>query len=178
MMVGTIFLKKTDGGIPVRHSYTHADIHFLRYFNEKLYAGTDGGIYESSDNSNRFKDITENLNISQYYRISVAKNSASNIAGGLQDNGGFGFSNNTWHKYHGGDGMDCAIDPNDQNKYYGFTQFGGSLNISNDGGATDGGTITNAPDSETGTGDSGGNWITPLTANNEGVLICRIFKTI
>ncbi len=157
-------------------SYTHADIHFLRYFNNKLFAGTDGGIYVSSDNSNSFSDLTENLNISQYYKISVAKNSASNIVGGLQDNGGFGFSNNIWHKYHGGDGMDCAIDPNDQNKYYGFTQYGGSLNISHDGGATDGGRVTSAPDSETGTDDSGGKWITPLTANNEGVLYAGYSK--
>jgi len=151
-------------------SYTHADIHFLRYFNNKLYAGTDGGIYESSNNADSFTDLTEGLNISQYYRISVAKNTASNIAGGLQDNGGFGYSNNTWHNYHGGDGMDNVVDPNDKNKYYGFTQYGGSLNISHDGGATDGGNITSAPSSETGTDDSGGNWITPLTANNEGVL--------
>ena len=175
---GNNFSQKNRWWDSSQDSYTHADIHFLRYFNEKLYAGTDGGIYESSDNANSFKDLTENLNISQYYRISVAKNSASNIAGGLQDNGGFGFSNNVWHKYHGGDGMDCAIDPNDQNKYYGFTQFGGSLNISNDGGVSDGGTVTNAPNAETGTGDSGGNWITPLTANNEGVLYAGYSKLI
>lgn len=151
-------------------AYTHADIHFLRYFNNKLYAGTDGGIYESSDNANSFTDLTEGLNISQYYRISVAKNTSSNIAGGLQDNGGFGYSNDTWHNYHGGDGMDNVVDPNDKNKYYGFTQYGGSLNISHDGGATDGGSIANAPINETGTDDTGGKWITPLTANNEGVL--------
>jgi len=173
---GDNFIRKNSWSDPSQASYTHADIHFLRYFNNKLYAGTDGGIYESSDNSDSFKDLTENLNISQYYRISVAKNSASNIAGGLQDNGGFGFSNNIWHKYHGGDGMDCVIDPNDQNKYYGFTQFGGSLNISIDGGATDGGTVTRAPGAETGTGDSGGNWITPLTANNDGVLYAGYSK--
>lgn len=157
-------------------SYTHADIHFLRFFNGKLYAGTDGGIYESPDNANSFKDLTENLNISQYYRISVAKNTSANIAGGLQDNGGFGYSNNTWHNYHGGDGMDNVVDPNNKNTYYGFTQFGGSLNISNDGGATDGGTVTTAPDSETSTNDNGGNWITPLAANNEGVLYAGYSK--
>ena len=167
---GDNFTQKNRWWDPAQASYTHADIHFMRYFNNKLYAGTDGGIYVSPDNANSFTDLTENLNISQYYRISVAKNTASNIAGGLQDNGGFGYSNNTWHNYHDGDGMDNVVDPNDKNKYYGFTQYGGSLNISHDGGATDGGNITSAPSSETGTDDSGGKWITPLTANNEGVL--------
>ena len=173
---GDNFVQKNRWWDHTEASYTHADIHFLRYFNNKLYAGTDGGIYVSPDNANSFTDLTENLNISQYYRISVAKNSVSNIAGGLQDNGGFGFSNDTWHKYHGGDGMDCVVDPNDQNTYYGFTQFGGSLNITRDGGATDGGTVTSAPDGETGTDDSGGNWITPLTVNNEGILYAGYSK--
>jgi len=165
---GNNFVKKNNWWDTNHAAYTHADIHFLRYFDGKLYAGTDGGIYESPDNANSFKDITENLNISQYYRISVSKRSASNIAGGLQDNGGFGYSNSLWYKYHGGDGMDCVVDPNNENTYYGFTQFGGSLNISRDGGATDGGTVTNAPDDETGTDDSGGGWITPLASNNDG----------
>ena len=64
------------------------------------------------------KDLTENLSISQYYKISTAKSNASNIVGGLQDNGGFAYSNGTWHEYHGGDGMDCVVDPNDENIYY------------------------------------------------------------
>lgn len=173
---GNNFTQKNRWWDTSQNSYTHADIHFLRYFNGKLYAGTDGGIYESPDNANSFKDLTENLNISQYYRISVAKNSSANIAGGLQDNGGFGFSNNTWNRYHGGDGMDCVIDPNDKNTYYGFSQYGGSLNISRDGGETDGGTVTSAPDEETGTDDSGGDWVTPLVSNNDGDLYAGYSK--
>ncbi len=158
-------------------SYTHADIHFLRFFNDKLYAGTDGGIYESSNNGSGFSDLTENLNISQYYKIATAKNSASNIVGGLQDNGGFAFSNNIWHKYHGGDGMDCVVSPNNQNTYYGFTQFGGSLNVTYDAGSSQGSTLTSAPDDEVdGSDDIGGNWVTPLVANNEGTLYAGYSK--
>ncbi len=177
---GNNFIQKNRWWDSSEASYTHADIHFLRYFNNELYAGTDGGIYKSSDNANSFTDLTEGLNISQYYRISVAKSTASNIAGGLQDNGGFGYSNNTWYNYHGGDGMDNVVDPNDENKYYGFTQYGGSLNISHDGGST-GDNITSAPSSETGTDDNGGKWITPLTANNEGELYSgysKVYKLV
>jgi len=158
-------------------AYTHADIHFLRFFNNKLYAGTDGGIYESSTNANSFVDLTENLNISQYYKIATAKNSSARIAGGLQDNGGFAFSNNIWHNYHGGDGMDCAIDPNNENINYGFTQFGSSLNVTFDGGITEGVTVAYAPSSEVnGSEDRGGNWVTPLTTNKDGVLYAGYSK--
>ena len=173
---GDNFVQKNHWWNPSEASYTHADIHFLRYFNNKLYAGTDGGIYESSNNADSFTDLTENLNISQYYKISTAKSTASNIAGGLQDNGGFAFSNNQWHKYHGGDGMDCAVDPNNQNIYYGFTQYGGSLNITYNAGVSDGGTVTSAPNAETSSGDSGGNWVTPLVSNNKGVLYAGYSK--
>lgn len=173
---GHNFVQKNRWWNPSEPSYTHADIHFLRYFNGKLYAGTDGGIYESSDNSDSFTDLTENLNISQYYKISTAKRSASNIAGGLQDNGGFAFSNDNWHKYHGGDGMDNVVDPNNPNIYYGFTQYGGSLNITYNAGVSDGGTVTSAPNAETGTGDSGGSWVTPLVSNNKGVLYAGYSK--
>ena len=157
-------------------SYTHADIHFLRYFNNKLYAGTDGGIYESSDDANSFNDLTETLNISQYYKISTAKNSTSFIAGGLQDNGGFAYSNNNWHKYHGGDGMDNVVDPNNDNIFYGFSQYGGNLNITYNGGFSEGGTVTSAPADETGAGDSGGKWVTPLVSTNKGDLYAGYSK--
>ena len=162
---------------PSEPAYTHADIHFLRYFNNKLYAGTDGGIYESADNGSSFTDLTETLNISQYYKISTSKHSAANIVGGLQDNGGFAFSNNIWHRYHGGDGMDCAVDPNNQETYYGFMQFGSSLNATYNGGKTEGITIATAPaDEVSGTSDRGGNWVTPLVSNKDGVLYAGYSK--
>lgn len=152
-------------------AYTHADIHFLRYFNGKLYAGTDGGIYESSNNADTFTDLSESLSISQYYKISTAKSNAQHIVGGLQDNGGFAFSNNTWHQYHGGDGMDCVVDPNNENVYYGFSQYGGRLNVTYNGGQTEGGSIAVAPKEETDEEtDRGGNWVTPLAANKKGAL--------
>lgn len=168
---GDNFLQKNYWYDYTQAAYTHADIHFLRFFNNKLYAGTDGGIYESSNNADSFVDLTENLNISQYYKIATAKNTSSNIVGGLQDNGGFAFNDNIWNNYHGGDGMDCAIDPSNEKINYGFTQFGSSLNVTYNGGTTEGGTIAYAPSDEVnGSEDSGGNWVTPLITNKNGVL--------
>lgn len=165
---GDSFERKTYGYTNDPVAYIHVDQHFLRYFNNKLYVGNDGGIYESSDNGDTYKDLTETLNISQYYKIGTGRNSINNISGGLQDNGGFGFSNNTWYEYHGGDGMGSVIDRNDTNIYYGFVQFGGSLNVTYNGGATPGGVIARAPSAEVGSGDDGGNWVTPLETDTEG----------
>ena len=148
-------------------NYTHADIHFMRFFNNKLYVGSDGGIYESEDHGNTFVDLTKKLAISQFYKISVSQDNTTNIAGGIQDNGGFSFTNDQWYNYHGGDGTEGAIDPTNTNKHYGFSQYGAQLSISNDGGQTRSKVIT-APSTEINIGDMGGEWVTPLAITNSG----------
>ena len=155
---GNNFSKLNDW-TTVNTRFTHADIHFLRYFNGVLYAGTDGGVYRSTNNGLSFTDLTQNLSISQFYKVSVSKQSSNKMAGGLQDNGGFSLSNNTWNNYHGGDGMDAASDPNDEDTFYGFTQFGGNLSVTTDGGLTSS-TIAGSP--------TQGNWVTPLVINKAG----------
>jgi ligand-binding sensor domain-containing protein len=139
-------------------SYTHADIHFIRDFENGLFVGSDGGVFKSTDNGSSFEDLTVGLSITQFYRISVSKQDSEKIAGGAQDNGGFGFSNQ-WASYHGGDGMEGVIDPNNDNLYYGFLQNGTTLYVSNNSGQPGG---TNGYSSPT-----SGNWITPLSINND-----------
>jgi len=164
---GDNFVKINDWAYSNSPTFTHADIHFLRYYNNELFCGSDGGIYKSTNDGNSFNELNEGLAISQFYRIANAKQSSHNIAGGLQDNGGFAFSNNTWYNYHVGDGMDCAIDPNNQDTYYGFTQYGGYLSKTENGGVTTQG-VTGAPEQ--------GNWITPLVMNNDGELYAGYSK--
>lgn len=155
-------------------AFTHADIHHLQFFNNKLYCGSDGGIYVSNDKGVNFTDITGEAQITQFYKIDVAKQSAANIVGGTQDNGGYAYSNSTWKGYHGGDGMDCAVNPLDSKMYYGFIYYGRSLYISSNAGESLSGAVA-APELETGLnddgdGDEGGNWVTPLVMNKEGEL--------
>ena len=152
---GDDFTKINDWRV-VNSTFTHADIHFMRYYGNTLYAGTDGGVFKSTDNGVSFTDLTQNLSISQFYKVSVSKQTSAKLAGGLQDNGGFSLSNNTWNNYHGGDGMDAASDPNDENTFYGFTQFGGALTVTNNGG-TNSTFVTSSPVQ--------GNWVTPLVSN-------------
>ena len=169
--------KSTDGGnnfgklnnwsSPNAANYTHADIHFLNYSGGKFFAGTDGGVYVSTDDGAKFTDLTKGLVIGQFYKISVAEQNSGNIVGGLQDNGGYAFKNNGWSNYFGADGMDCAVNPLDPENYYGFIQYGGSLYQSKDGGLTRTSSV-GAPAAETGTNDSGGRWVTPLVSDKLG----------
>jgi hypothetical protein len=172
--------KSTDGGnnfIRINNwnndsslTYTHADIHFLRYFNRNLFAGTDGGIYKSVNDGTSFTSLTTGMAIGQFYKISVAKQSSQKIVGGLQDNGGYAYSNDTWHNYHGADGMDAAVNPQNSNQYFGFIQNGGSLYKTENGGLTST-YVTGAPSGEE------GNWVTPLVCDYEGTLYAG-FKSL
>lgn len=163
--------KSTDGGDNFsqinswsnhNQAFTHADIHFMRYFDGVLYAGSDGGIYRSSDDGVNFEDLSTNLSIAQIYTISVAKTNSNKIAGGLQDCGGFAFANNTWNSYHGGDGMGTAIDPSNEDHYYGFTQYGGGLYLTSSAGTGNTQFIASSP--------TDGEWVTPLVFNKNSDL--------
>lgn len=164
---GATAVKLNNWNAPASATYTHADIHHLQFYGNKLYVGSDGGIYRSENAGISFSDLTAGAQISQFYKIAVSKQSSGKMVGGLQDNGGHAYSNNLWKNYYGADGMDTGVDPTDSNKFYGFIQFGGSLNISANAGNSRASSVA-APAAEKGTNDDGGNWITPLTVNSVG----------
>jgi hypothetical protein len=166
---GFSFTKVNSWSSPTSARYTHADIHFLQFYGNKLFCGSDGGIYVSDNNSTTYTSLTAGLQIGQFYRLAVAKQTSANMVGGLQDNGGYGYNNGLWKNYYGADGMDTAIDPNNQNSYYGFIQYGGTLYTSTTAGNSRTGSIS-APAAEKGSNDDGGNWITPLAMNNSSEL--------
>lgn len=156
---GTSFTKVNSWSSPTSATYTHADIHFLRYYGDKLYCGSDGGIYVSSNNGTSFSSLTTGLQIGQFYKIAVSKQSSGNMVGGLQDNGGYAYSSSQWKNYYGADGMDTGVDPNNSSKYYGFIQSGSNLYVTTNGGNSLTSTIT---------GPASGNWVTPLAINAAG----------
>ena len=163
--------KSTDGGTavtkinswsnPTGPSYTHADIHHLQYINGKLFCLSDGGIYMSSNDGTNFTDLTAGLQISMFYKISVAKSTASNMVGGLQDNGGHAYSGGAWKNYYGADGMDTAVSQTNSNLYYGFIQNGSNLYISSTAGNSSTGGVGSP-------GGIDGNWVTPLRGDSQG----------
>jgi len=161
---GDSFTRLNNNDSDVTPAYTHVDIHTLKFYVNKLFCGSDGGLYVSDDSGLTFDDKTAGLEITQFYRISLAKGDDARIAAGAQDNSGFVLNEGTWNIYTGGDGMDYEIDPNNGNLIYGFVQFGSILYITTDAGQSLGG--VGAPTDSEGARIEG-NWITPLAINSD-----------
>ena len=157
---GNVFNKLNQWSVNDK-AFSHADIHTLKFFNNTLFAGTDGGLYSSSDGGLSFNDYSNNgIMTSQFYRLDMAKDDASKLVGGTQDNAGFIYNDSQWSTWTGGDGMDYEIDPIDSNIAYGFTQYGSTLWITTNNGLNLG--WVDSP--------TQGNWITPLTVAADGTV--------
>ncbi|PHS51903.1 MAG: hypothetical protein COB01_08880 [Lutibacter sp.] len=102
---------KTFKGLGNMHSDIH-DVIFDIHDSDRLYAGTDGGVYRSW-NGGTTMEIVENLPLSQFYHVSVDNEEPYNIYGGLQDNGSWygpssssgGIQAKDWKPIGGGDGF-------------------------------------------------------------------------
>ena len=118
--------------------YTHADIHALEInpLNNRLYCGSDGGIFYSDNFGGDWVDISSDLEPTQWYRIAGTPGNANLIIGGTQDEGSNKFTGSaTITHMYGADGMDCMIDYNNNSIMYFSTQDGG-LRKSTNGGNT------------------------------------------
>jgi len=101
--------------------------------NDALYAGNDGGFYKYVDFLNDWIDISDGLEISQFYRLGISKSNSDILVAGAQDNGTERLSSSGWDAIRGSDGMECIIDPYDPDIIYSSSQYGG-LKITYDGG--------------------------------------------
>ncbi len=105
-----------DGGKTFKNlGNMHSDIHDITFDindSDRMYAGTDGGVYRSL-NGGTTMEIVENLPLSQFYHISVDNAEPYNIYGGLQDNGSWygpssssgGIQARDWNSVGYGDGF-------------------------------------------------------------------------
>lgn len=157
-------------GVPI----VHADKHFFAFQpgTNAMFQGNDGGIYKSTNGGNSWTHITNGIQNSQMYRISVSQTQPNVAIAGLQDNGSKLFANGSWSDVTGGDGTDCAIDPSNVNiQYAGYVN--GRIYRTMDGWATQYTTISdNIP------GQPSGGWVTPLVIfpGNSSVLIAGLDK--
>ena len=135
--------------------FIHADIDLMVYSGDRLYVGTDGGLFMSEDSGQSFTDLSTGLNIRQFYRMDVSSiNGEHLIVAGSQDNGAGKYSESEgWVDFLGADGMEPIIDKEFPNEIYASIQFG-NIYKTKDGGWTLVGGFTQTP----GFGD----WVTPL----------------
>ncbi len=162
-----------DNGI---HTEVHADFHVITEDpnTNKIYFGNDGGVYTYRENMNQWVDLSNGLKIGQIYRISNAETNATTMLCGTQDNGGrLRIITGEWYNMNGGDGMDCAIDPNDAQIFYTTYINGMYLDRTLDGGNSFS-TIMTSNDSLF------GQWLTPfdLDPNNSQRMIAGYSKLL
>lgn len=167
-VAGVNHWRSTDGGVSwsIKSTWNgsgsvqevHADKHALEWQNNTtLWEGNDGGIYKTDNGGDSWIDRTSNLVISQLYKIGVSELD-NKVVGGLQDNGTKVKGNNgSWTDAIGGDGMDCAFNPENANVLYGSLYYGAISRSTN--GGTSWSNISNAIPNDPG---ESGAWVTPF----------------
>ncbi len=105
--------------------YVHADIHDLKFTKDgsRLYLTCDGGVYYSTD-QRTWTDISNGLPITQFYRFCSDNKNPARMVAGAQDNSTIKKDGDNWEIVFGGDGTDCAIDPNNPQYWYYSYVFG------------------------------------------------------
>ena len=127
---GKTFYRMNEGN---KHSDNHS-MTFKKNDPNYLLVGTDGGIYESFDDTKSWKYVN-NLPLTQFYKLAVDDSYPFyNIYGGTQDNntqGGpsrtfrsNGIANSDWFVLLGGDGHQPATEPGNPNIVYAQSQQG------------------------------------------------------
>ena len=184
---GVNIWKSTDGGITMNcASYwvgpsggvdgVHADQHALEFspYTNNVYSGNDGGLYVTSDGAVNWDDLSSGLAIAQLYKIGVSQTVADLVINGHQDNGTSISRGTNFITEIGGDGMECIIDPTDDNYMYGALYYG-DIRRSTNGGTSFG--SVSYPITEQ------GGWVTPykLDPNNANTMFAgykNIWKNV
>jgi photosystem II stability/assembly factor-like uncharacterized protein len=100
----------------------------------RLYVGNDKGPSSSYDAGLSFF-LFDNLDIAQFYSVTVDNRDPYWVYGGMQDSGNWGGISNSrdfngifndhWFKFHSGDGFHTTADPNDWTTVYTESENGG-----------------------------------------------------
>lgn len=161
--------KSTDGGknfilntdwTGANSAFVHADHHSLKFSPEgKLYSANDGGLNFTTNGGANWTDISDGLEVTQFYRMAVDPTNSNIMIAGSQDNGTHRMVGDKWSNILGGDGMECLVDYMDNQNVYASLYYG-SFFRSTDGGATFKPMLDNSKTKEK------GEWVTPLAIHS------------
>jgi hypothetical protein len=156
---GVELYRATDGGVTFQEigGNVHVDHHATAYrpgSPNNIFVGSDGGVWESTNDGTNWTNRSLTLVTYQFYDICVSQFDPNFIMGGTQDNGTDRWTGSTtWLEGLGADGMVCNINPNIGNVIYAEIQFGDHRKSTN--GGSNWQTIMNGI-----TGN--GVWVTPV----------------
>ncbi len=142
-------------GSPPSSAYVHPDMHTSAWdANNRLYIGSDGGIFRSNDKGLSWNDLNRNYVTTQFYAIAFSP--SGQVMGGTQDNGTLfvtlnGATPQQAVQFTGGDGFSCEISQVIPDFMF-STIYNGAVYRS----ATGGGNVTEVGDLST-VGSGGGN---------------------
>ena len=128
-IAGVTAFRSTDGGatfVPFARE-VHFDWHVIVFDPNNpdiMWAGTDGGVYLSTDAGGTWTSRSAGLAITQFYPGVSVHPQGTRIAGGTQDNGTQVFSGTPfWDAFLGADGGYTAINYRDPSIQWGETQW-------------------------------------------------------
>ncbi len=131
---------------------THADQHQFKYraLDKKYYVCNDGGLYRTDSIGlihwdsipvwpgnyqwpTDWENLTNGMQITAFYRLSISEDNPGNILAGAQDNGTYYKESGSWSNVYGGDGMDNILHPTDPDILYVSSQYGNLRRINSNG---------------------------------------------
>ncbi len=128
-LAGIRGFRSDDGGVSFRPmgSEIHVDWHSITIDprnSDILYAGTDGGVFISTDNGTNWVSRNAGLTVTQFYPGISSTSNGSQIMGGSQDNGTHLYTGSMfWNGFLGGDGGYTAINYSNPDIVYGESQW-------------------------------------------------------
>ncbi len=131
---GSNWEETIDG--PNTPGYVHVDVHDIAFMPDNpstLFVGCDGGFYKSEDEGTTWNDLSNGLQITQFYKIGLSSDGQNVILGGTQDNGAILYKNGNWGNLVAADAMDCIIDFEEPDTMYYSTQGGAVWKSKSDG---------------------------------------------
>jgi hypothetical protein len=146
--IGGIFIwSSTDGGATwsIKGSYAGCspyvfpDVHdliFLPGSGSTIYAGCDGGVFQTFDDGGSWTGTNNGLEIAQEYTIGQSASNGSLILTSCQDVGTDLLNGSTWTRLESGEATEVIIDRTNNNTFYGGGYSGQYKMRSDDGGST------------------------------------------
>ena len=130
-VLGQVMYRTNNGGSSWSQiaDNVHVDHHAMFFDQEtgRVYLGNDGGLYWSNNNGSSWSKIN-NLPLTQFYDFDFSNTNPDFMMGGTQDNNSIrtiGGNTYNWQPILGGDGMQCAINQQNNDIAYAESQWGG-----------------------------------------------------